>query len=139
MNEVGDCARARTMLVVPLYRHPSPTLTDAEREAVAYYIGTGGPDRVDAALRGLLERLGSGGEIAPTAKSDAPPQPEPAPDWMSRPYWVDPPSGWRYGFPRLYDPRSDGPMRVWLVKNGYPQAMADPNLHCTFTATEEAT
>ena len=32
-------------------------LTDAEREAVAYYIGTGGPDSVDATLRGLLERL----------------------------------------------------------------------------------
>jgi hypothetical protein len=24
MNEVGDCARARTMLVVPLYRHACP-------------------------------------------------------------------------------------------------------------------
>ena len=32
------------------------TLTDAEREAVAYYVGTGGPDAVDATLRGLLER-----------------------------------------------------------------------------------
>jgi hypothetical protein len=31
-------------------------LTDAEREAVAYYVGTGGPDAVDATLRGLLER-----------------------------------------------------------------------------------
>jgi len=31
-------------------------LTDAEREAVAYYVGTGGPDAVDARLRGLLER-----------------------------------------------------------------------------------
>lgn len=31
-------------------------LTDAEREAVAYYVGTGGPDAIDAALRGLLER-----------------------------------------------------------------------------------
>ena len=49
----------------PLYRHPpcqdisqkNLTLTDAEREAVAYYIGTGGPDRVDATLRGLLARL----------------------------------------------------------------------------------
>jgi len=40
--------------VVPLYR--SPTLTDAEREAIAYYIGTGGPDTVDDTLRGLLER-----------------------------------------------------------------------------------
>jgi len=32
------------------------TLTDAEREAIAYYIGTGGPDTVDDTLRGLLER-----------------------------------------------------------------------------------
>jgi hypothetical protein len=32
------------------------TLTDAEREAIDYYIGTGGPDKVDATLRGLLER-----------------------------------------------------------------------------------
>jgi len=32
------------------------TLTDAEREAIAYYIGTGGPDSVDGTLRGLLER-----------------------------------------------------------------------------------
>jgi hypothetical protein len=31
-------------------------LTDAEREAIAYYIGTGGPDGVDATLRSLLER-----------------------------------------------------------------------------------
>jgi hypothetical protein len=31
-------------------------LTDAEREAVAYYVGTGGPDAVDATLRGLLEK-----------------------------------------------------------------------------------
>jgi hypothetical protein len=40
--------------IIPLYR--SPTLTDAEREAIAYYVGTGGPDRVDATLRSLLER-----------------------------------------------------------------------------------
>jgi hypothetical protein len=32
------------------------TLTDAEREAIAYYIGTGGPDTVDATLRTILER-----------------------------------------------------------------------------------
>jgi hypothetical protein len=31
-------------------------LTGAEREAIAYYIGTGGPDKVDATLRKLLER-----------------------------------------------------------------------------------
>ena len=33
-------------------------LTDAEREAIEYYIGTGGPDSVDATLGGLLDRLG---------------------------------------------------------------------------------
>ena len=32
------------------------TLTDAEREAVAYYVGTGGPEGVDAVLVALLER-----------------------------------------------------------------------------------
>ena len=32
------------------------TLTDEEREAIAYYIGTGGPDTVDATLRTILER-----------------------------------------------------------------------------------
>jgi hypothetical protein len=32
-------------------------LTDAEREAVLYYLGTGGRSGVDATLRGLLERL----------------------------------------------------------------------------------
>lgn len=32
--------------------------------------------------------------------------------------WVDPPSGWRYGFPKVWD-RVD-PLHDWLVKNGYP-------------------
>ncbi len=39
-------------------RQVACTLTDAEREAVAYYVGTGGPDAVDATLRTLLERTG---------------------------------------------------------------------------------
>lgn len=34
-------------------------LTDEEREAVAYYLGTGGPDRVHATILGLLSRSGS--------------------------------------------------------------------------------
>jgi len=34
------------------------TLTAEERAAVAYYIGTGGPDGVDSTLRALLDRLG---------------------------------------------------------------------------------
>ena len=35
------------------------TLTDEEREAVAYYLGTGGPYAVHATLSGLLSRTGS--------------------------------------------------------------------------------
>jgi hypothetical protein len=39
-------------------------LTDAEREAIAYYLGTGGPYGVDATLVALLSRTGSDGEEA---------------------------------------------------------------------------
>ena len=69
-------------------------------------------------------RYGNGDEVAIAAK----------PEWMDKPYWVDPPSGWKYGFPRLYDPAKDGPMGLWLVKNGYPKTLADKKLPCTFTA-----
>lgn len=72
-------------------------------------------------------------------EADEVPQPSPKPWWMELPYWVDPPSGWRYGFPKLYDPAKDGPMREWLVKSGYPKALADKNLPCTFTAATEET
>ena len=40
--------------------------------------------------------------------------------------WVDPPSGWRYGFPKVYDPDAGIPdMRVWLWTNGYPERDLD--------------
>ena len=49
----GACGRR----IVPLYRQPQPTLTDAERSAIKeareFYIGT----RTGVALCGLLERL----------------------------------------------------------------------------------
>jgi len=32
--------------------------------------------------------------------------------------WIDPPSGWRYGFPKLWDRKV--PVEQWLVYNGYP-------------------
>lgn len=35
--------------------------------------------------------------------------------------WIDPPSGWKYGFPKVFDADKDGNMRKWLVANGYPQ------------------
>lgn len=38
---------------------------------------------------------------------------------------VDPPSGWKYGFPRDIDLKTyqskDSSLRKWLVSNGYPK------------------
>ena len=40
--------------------------------------------------------------------------------------WIDPPSGWRWGFPKIYDRVDDGAdVRAWLVREGYPQAEID--------------
>ena len=58
------------------------------------------------------------------------------PEWTSRPFYVDPPSGWAYGFPRLYDPAKDGDMVAWMIANGYPEKLARQGLACTFTAQE---
>ena len=39
---------------------------------------------------------------------------------------IDPPSGWRYGFPKAYDRTTDGDdMVTWLVQEGYPQREID--------------
>lgn len=43
---------------------------------------------------------------------------------MSKIY-VDPPSGWQYGFPKVYDPDTDGDVMKWLVESGYPQELID--------------
>jgi hypothetical protein len=34
--------------------------------------------------------------------------------------YIDPPEGYLYGFPKIYDPAKDGTVRQWLVKEGYP-------------------
>ena len=36
-------------------------------------------------------------------------------------FYVDPPSGWKYGFPRPYNFETDGPLREFFIKNGYPE------------------
>jgi len=35
--------------------------------------------------------------------------------------WVDPPEGWRYGFPKVWDSIQDANMRTWLEQSGYPK------------------
>lgn len=34
---------------------------------------------------------------------------------------IDPPAGWKYGFPRVYDNPDNIPLEEWLLKHGYPQ------------------
>jgi len=37
--------------------------------------------------------------------------------------WVDPPAGWKYGFPKLWE--GVGDMNEWLLASGYPQREID--------------
>lgn len=39
--------------------------------------------------------------------------------------WIDPPSGWRYGFPKIWDPNTEPDIKVWLIASGYPQSEVD--------------
>ncbi|MBP8671997.1 MAG: hypothetical protein IT554_00835 [Sphingomonadaceae bacterium] len=50
---------------------------------------------------------------------------------MQKAYLIDPPEGWRFGFPKSWD-QSDDPMTVtsegmahWLLANEYPQEQID--------------
>ena len=71
------------------------------------------------------------------------PQPaeEPEPSFMNVDVLdVDPPSGWRYGFPKTWDRRTDPDMVMWLIKNGYPEKAArDPGLVLRFLAVTQET
>ena len=44
---------------------------------------------------------------------------------MSKKIWIDPPAGWKYGFPKVYDQSVDGDCTAWMLKNGYPQREID--------------
>jgi len=39
--------------------------------------------------------------------------------------WIDPPSGWKYGFPRVFDTEKDGDLYEWLTANGYPEKVRE--------------
>lgn len=44
---------------------------------------------------------------------------------MTKPVIVDPPSGWRYGFPLAWDKDKHPDFRQWLIESGYPEADVD--------------
>lgn len=52
----------------------------------------------------------------------------------------DPPSGWRYGFPRLYLPLDGETLEQTLLRDGYPQAEIDKGManHCRFLGSAKA-
>jgi len=36
---------------------------------------------------------------------------------------IDPPEGWRYGFPKILDQRKEQSLEDWLLEQGYPANM----------------
>jgi hypothetical protein len=34
--------------------------------------------------------------------------------------WVDPPIGWQYDFPKIWDCTEEPSLKMFLLKNGYP-------------------
>ena len=53
--------------------------------------------------------------------------------------YVDPPEGWKYGFPKIM-PAGTSDMNAWLVNEGYPEGNLSrygDNLHCRIWDVEE--
>ena len=51
--------------------------------------------------------------------------------------WVDPPNGWQYGFPKLYEPMKDGSLHEWLVREGYPAGELNPTTLVRYIPVED--
>jgi len=52
--------------------------------------------------------------------------------------YIDPPSGWMYGFPKLL-PDNVVDVNKWLVENGYPQSKIDSygeHFYCWYSEGE---
>jgi len=51
----------------------------------------------------------------------------------------DPPSGWRYGFPKEYKPQPGETLEQTLLRDGYPQKEIDAGMakYCRFLGPKE--
>jgi len=51
----------------------------------------------------------------------------------------DPPSGWKYGFPKVYTPLPGETLEETLLRDGYPQYEIDAGMakHCRFLGSKE--
>lgn len=49
--------------------------------------------------------------------------------------YIDPPSGWQFGFPKVFNFQASSPEKhdeelvEWFLANGYPQKMIDQGMH----------
>ncbi len=41
--------------------------------------------------------------------------------FLERYVWIDPPSGWKYGFPALWDKEQQSDIKQFLIQKGYPE------------------
>jgi hypothetical protein len=48
---------------------------------------------------------------------------------MTNKLWIDPPSGWRYGFPKIWDPQQEPDIKTWLIESGYPADQVNAGLN----------
>lgn len=39
--------------------------------------------------------------------------------------WIDPPEGWRYGFPKQWDQEKHPDLIQWLRDNGLPESLIE--------------
>jgi len=60
--------------------------------------------------------------IAPLTDTETRDIPAPANLEVKGKFYIDPPSGWRYGFPAVYDKDKDGTIEEFLLKKGYPKS-----------------
>lgn len=38
---------------------------------------------------------------------------------------VDPPEGWKYGFPKVFNPKEEQSYKDWLLEQGYPEKLIE--------------
>lgn len=54
--------------------------------------------------------------------------------------YIDPPEGWKYGFPKVLPKEAQGRNLEWLIENGYPQEIIDKlkdHFYCRYWEQEE--
>ena len=39
--------------------------------------------------------------------------------------WIDPPEGWRYGFPKKLPPEHRARATEWMIEQGYPRKLTE--------------